>query len=184
VPEPLRHYVSRTAALLAESALHTAPFATWPHSIGRPASSDYAAAWCYGTPGVAAALYTLGTALGDPVLAAFGLRSARDVAARDTSELRLNEVGICHGLLGNALCYASVATASDCSDLQRATERLVEEALDQLDANEGRAYAIVGDDVVDATNELRGVGGVAVALLTLCNDVPSHWMRLHALRAA
>jgi hypothetical protein len=83
--------------------------------------------------------------------------------------------------MGNALCFASVAAQSGAADLHRAVESLVVETLDRLDAEGGMCYSADLRGRYQATNEIVGTAGIALALLTLCGDAPSDWMRAHAL---
>ena len=179
----LRERVRCAAERLKKSAVTGAPFVTWPHSLGRAPDDAYRSAWCYGTPGVACALHAVARALGDSELEAFSIHAALDVASRTPEEWLIDELGLCHGLMGNALCFASLGSAARCDELLDASERLVLLTLDRLEASGGRCYSIRGEhERYDATSEIAGSVGVALALLTLVGDAAPRWMLLHALR--
>jgi lantibiotic biosynthesis protein len=170
------------ANFLASRAVESNASVMWPHSAGRDPEQRYLSAWCYGTPGVASALYGAARMLGDVSLAAFALDAARGIARLPAGEWLVSELGLCHGLMGNALCFASLGAAADCAELRAAAERLVIETLDQLDADAGVCYTRETEAPYAATNELKGIAGIALALLTLSGDMPSDWMRAHALQ--
>ncbi len=173
--------VADTAIGLAESAIECDDYPAWPHSLELPPEPHYHAAWCYGTPGVAAALHAVATRLRDRTLEAFALDAQRRVSRRPASDWIVSELGLCHGLLGNALCFASAAEAADCDELRAAAERLTLDTLDALDATGGICYARNAGTAAPATCELLGISGVALGLLTLAGEAPADWMRLHAL---
>jgi lantibiotic modifying enzyme len=182
VDDSLAESMRDAASLLASCAVEPNGYRVWPHSLGRDPEQHYVSAWCYGTPGVASALYGTARLLGDAKLAAFALDGARGIARRPAGDWLVGELGLCHGLMGNALCFASLGAAADCSGLRAAAERLVVETLDRLDADAGVCYTQEAGAPYAATNELKGVAGIALALLTLTGDVPADWMRAHALR--
>ena len=177
----LRDAVARAGAFLEACALERHGFAEWPHSLGRAPIERNVSAWCYGTPGISAALHAAAVAIGDESLRAFALRAAREVAQRPARDWLVSELGLCHGLLGNALCFASVGAAAGCDRLRAAAERCALEALEALDATDGACTSRNENGPYDATNELTGVAGIALALLAIGGDAPSQWMRLHAL---
>jgi lantibiotic modifying enzyme len=167
-----RHVPAMAAAaeFLRDRVSYANGFAEWPHSFGRDAEARYRSAWCYGTPGVACALHAAARALGDPALARFAVESACSVAVRSHDEWLIDELGLCHGLMGNALCFASLGTHAGNEELLRVARGLVVETLDRLD----------GEDP-DETGELKGSVGIAMALLTLTGQMDADWMRAHAL---
>jgi hypothetical protein len=153
----------------------------WPRSLGSEREERPQSAWCYGTPGVTAALYACGRALEDQHLAAIALEAAVGCARREPRDWLVSQLGICHGFMGNALCFASIASACGNAVLQGAVRALTIETLDRLDSDGGRCFSANLRGRYAATNEIVGTAGIALALLTLAGDAPSDWMRVHAL---
>lgn len=140
-------------------------------------------AWCYGTPGTAAALYWAGRALCDETVTDFALNALRAETSQPAEDWLSWDRAICHGTLGCALIFASVGSASACNDLIGFVEPLVRASLDDLEANENAYLGMLprtGERVL--LSELDGAAGMALALLTLAGANPNDWVYLHALR--
>lgn len=177
-----REIVHDAAYAVAARAVGSKGYLAWPHSLQDATHERYRSAWCYGTAGVGAALYAVANAIADAELAAFSIEALCRLAAQPAHAWLVAEGGICHGIMGNALCFASVACASDAAPLYDVTERLVAKILDDLDAAGGRCIATRGTATYDAIGELNGIAGIATGLLTLSGDFDGAWMRLHGLQ--
>lgn len=62
-------------------------------------------AWCYGSPGVCAALLSASLALGDSELGGFSAQSLMSSSQLALEEWRLFDAGLCHGWSGTALVW-------------------------------------------------------------------------------
>jgi lantibiotic biosynthesis protein len=154
----------------------------WSNCLQAGGESPLRPAWCYGTPGVAAAIYWTSRLLGNEELESFSLDALESVAELPPGDWQNQDFAICHGTLGNALIFASVGAMSRRTSLLHGSARAVQYALDGLERDDGACYGVDWDlKVRDLSGELDGAAGVALALLTLCGDFDSTWLRLHAL---
>jgi lantibiotic modifying enzyme len=78
---------------------------------GRPARRDRLA-WCYGDPGIAAALFTAARHCGHAEWEAVALEVARTAARRDTETSEIVDAGLCHGSVGLAHLFNRMHQAS------------------------------------------------------------------------
>jgi lantibiotic modifying enzyme len=107
----------------------------------------------------------------------------RRLALQAPESWSVDDEALCHGLMGNALCFACIACAAGSTELWRVALDLAETTMDRLDANGGKCWAQdFPEGRYDAVGLLDGVSGIALALLTLSGDADSSWMRLFGLR--
>ncbi|MFI6155860.1 lanthionine synthetase C family protein [Kitasatospora sp. NPDC051170] len=146
-------------------------------------------AWCYGTPGVAVALFQAGTALGDGTLRSAAADAHRAAVARALDAPgALSSPTLCHGtagLLCTAAFFAEQTEQNDGGpgdggrdddgrdDVHRLTERL----LTQCDPEHP---LVVRDEestgnFVDDPSFLTGAAGVGLALLTAAGGGRQLW---------
>jgi hypothetical protein len=98
-------------------------------------------AWCYGDPGIAAALLAAARATSDDALEAMALDAARWAATRDAATSKCVDPALCHGALGKAHIF----------------HRLYRATGDELFADVARASIARGLTMHDP----RGFGGFA-----------------------
>jgi lantibiotic modifying enzyme len=154
----------------------------WPYVAQDPSPERFRCAWCYGTPGVAYALYAVGCTGDDSQLQKSSLDALRSVAVQPTHAWDIVEAGICHGRLGNALIFASAGRSAGCSVLRAAADRLLSESLERLAADGWECLAVGEDGALHpASNELVGSAGAILALLTLTGDCAPSWMIVHGV---
>ncbi|MBV8196875.1 MAG: hypothetical protein JO263_01960 [Candidatus Eremiobacteraeota bacterium] len=154
----------------------------WPPALPAQRTPAHRSAWCYGAAGVAAVLHHAAKVLADHETARMAARAVRELAAQPMESWMLEGEALCHGLMGNALCFAAVASATHDPQLCAAAMRVAELVLDRLDENDGRCWARDGSmSYYDAVELLDGVSGIALALLTLTGDADSAWMRCFGL---
>lgn len=157
--------------------------AEWPPVSHGEHQGGFRSAWCYGAAGVIASIHTTADRLHDGETAAFAQVAMRGLAAQTPDSWSLDGEALCHGLVGNALCFASVAGATGDAGLWSVALDLADIAMDRLDANDGKCWAAdFPEGHYDAVGVLDGVSGIALALLTLTDDADSSWMRLFGLR--
>ncbi|MFJ2577182.1 lanthionine synthetase LanC family protein [Kitasatospora aureofaciens] len=150
-------------ALASWLAARQTPTGSWPMTLrvederaGRPpADPPTRAAWCYGTPGAARALFLAGAALRRPDWQATAVAALAGTLAADPSGWNLDGPGLCHGTAG----------------LLRITQRTAEESGSaELAAHLPALAATVGaelDTVLAAGHPsglLEGTAGAALAL--------------------
>ncbi|MFG2918138.1 lanthionine synthetase LanC family protein [Kitasatospora sp. NPDC048298] len=144
-----------------------APGPSWPpyisgYDLAHPPNAERLAAtpgrrdaWCYGSPGIAAALHHSGRALADPFLVALARRSLDTLASRPPAAWDTTGPGLCHGSAGA---------------LQVAT-RLNHRALADTAA---RHTTITFHEAAPVTGFLTGRAGAALALATHCGTTSRH----------
>jgi lantibiotic biosynthesis protein len=167
---------------LCELRVDLASHIVWPPeaSLGQPELCR--SAWCYGAAGVIATVHSAAIALADRETMAFAEDAMRRLAAQTIDSWLLDGEALCHGLMGNAVCFASVAAAADSAELWTVALDVASAAMSSLDARGGKCWARVLSGEYDAVGLLNGVSGIALALLTLSGDADSNWMRLFGLR--
>jgi hypothetical protein len=151
---------------------------SWDDEIGpRPATAFTRAAWCYGAPGVAAALHWAGVALDEPEWREAAVEALRVTLRRDEREWRLDGPTICHGYAGLLQIVRRVGTASGDPVLLEATTRLTLRTLEFADPDAAFVFPHLVPDSpqgwktatahrrLDVAGTLEGAAGVACALL-------------------
>ncbi|MCC9306486.1 lanthionine synthetase C family protein [Kitasatospora sp. RB6PN24] len=134
----------------------------WPMTLrvedeeaGRlPADPPTRAAWCYGTPGVARALFLAGAALGRADWRGTAVAALVDTL-RDPSTWHLQGVGLCHGTGGLLRITQRMAEDSGSTELAGRLPGLADAVTRQLDA-------ALGAD--EPPGLLEGTAGAALAL--------------------
>jgi hypothetical protein len=133
------------------------------------------AAWCYGDPGVAAALHLAGAT--DAAIAL-----ARESAARPAEDAAVRDAGLCHGAAGLLHVFNRLWQASGDEALAAAARRWFAHALG-LRRAEGVAgfpswVGAFADHEWDADpGVLAGAAGVALAFVAAATDIAPAWDR-------
>jgi hypothetical protein len=148
-------------------------------------------AWCYGDPGIAAALFTAARAAGEPAWEGDALALARTAARRPLDDTAAVDAGLCHGAAGLGHLFNRLYQASGDAELGDAARFWLRRALD-LRGTAGCAEDATGvagyrSWSPDATGEmvwrddagfLTGAAGTALALLAAVSAVEPAWDRL------
>ena len=154
----------------------------WPATIrvGDEAPAATRAAWCYGSPGIACALWLAGSA--------FEVREWKDMAVsameavyrRPIAERRIGSPTFCHGVSG--LLQITTAFLRETGDtiFAREQEKLVEEVAAAFDdATPFGVQSIDGPGQrMDRPGFLDGAAGAMAALASACSKHRSGWERL------
>ncbi|WP_172620722.1 lanthionine synthetase C family protein [Rubrobacter xylanophilus] len=134
-------------------------------------------AWCYGTPGVARALWLAGRALEDPELREAALEGMASVFRRPPANRNLDGPNFCHGTSG--LLRISHRFIQDSQDLEasRLLEGLTEQALREFDPDSAFGFkdkvpTEKGQHGLDSASLLEGAAGVALSLLSVAREGP------------
>jgi lantibiotic biosynthesis protein len=178
--------VARTAAWLAAHRTDDPSGPTWPNAAPLPPGSappgvPARAAWCYGGPGVAAALRLAGDALGeagarhhDLAVAALSAALARpaEVASTDSPTF-------CHGRAGLLAITSTFARATGDDRFRQAAATMTAELVDRFDPATPLGYQDLesGGRLVDQPGLLTGAPGVALALLGVMSPAEPAWVR-------
>jgi hypothetical protein len=136
-------------------------------------------AWCYGDPGVAAALWLAGSALEDEGLCRTAVESVEGVFRRPFAGSRLVSPTICHGVAGLLAICLRLAQRSRSEAIRRQVPGLVGRVLDACrhDLPLGVQDQEVPGNFVDDPGFLTGAAGVALILLAASTSTPPSWDR-------
>ncbi|WP_026422099.1 lanthionine synthetase C family protein [Actinokineospora inagensis] len=179
-----RDAMRRTATWLLDRRKYDSAGAYWPCRLSwdeetqpGPEPVFTRAAWCYGAPGIAAALHQAGQALGEPEWCAAAVAGLRAVLDRDERAWNLDGPTVCHGTSGLLQVVRRVAAASGDPALLAAVPRLVEHTLGFADPDAPFVFAHLVPDSplgrhadtgyrrLNVAGMLEGAAGVACALL-------------------
>lgn len=140
-------------------------------------------AWCYGSPGIARALWLAGEALGRDDYREVAISAMEAVFRRPVAERRIDSPTFCHGvagLLAITLRFANdtgatVFVEKSCILVQQLLERYRPESLLGF-----RNLEVEGHEV-DQPGLLDGAPGIALVLLAAATGVEPTWDRLFLL---
>jgi lantibiotic biosynthesis protein len=149
-------------------------------------------AWCYGDPGIAAALLVTARARGDAALERLAVELAVAASDRPQETSGVRDAGLCHGSAGLAHLFNRVYQETGEPRLAAASRRWFERALDFRQPGVGlagyRAFQVEDDAVTESWRAepglLEGVAGIGLALLGALGDFEPAWDRILMLSAA
>jgi hypothetical protein len=157
-------------------------FSSW--SGFRSKRESCRAAWCYGDPGVAAALLNAARSVGEPEWERKALKIARGVA-RSVGEAGVVDAGLCHGAAGLGHLFNRMYQATGDEDLGEAARFWFERTLEMRQPGRGiggfRAMAARENGTrywEDEEGILTGASGIALALLAATTSVEPEWDRM------
>ena len=137
-------------------------------------------AWCYGSPGVARALWLAGEALGEPRLCALAVEAFEAVCRRPRDARHIDSPTFCHGVAG--LLQITLRFSNDTGKLAfaQAVGALAEQLLDAYQPDRLLGYYSLEPEGnwVDRPGLLDGAAGVVMVLLSAATDVEPAWDRL------
>lgn len=142
-------------------------------------------AWCYGDPGIAAALLGAARCVEEPAWEEAALAIARRAAARPVDQAGVKDVGLCHGAAGLGHLFNRLYQASGEPWLAEQAESWFERTLAMRRPGRGiggyEAWQL-GDDgettwIADP-GLLTGAVGIALALLAAITPVEPAWDRM------
>ncbi|MFF2144337.1 lanthionine synthetase C family protein [Kitasatospora sp. NPDC058190] len=166
---------------------------TWPALVplvddGRalaegPADECTRSAWCYGSPGIARALWLAGCALSDDELCHTAIEAMEAVYRRPIRERRIASPTLCHGVAGLLQITLRFACDTGLPVFRQAAADLTEEILAHVDPDRPVGIATVEPtgNLVDQPGLLDGATGVALVLLAATTHHEPVWDRVLAL---
>ncbi len=186
----LAEAIARTADRLVAQHIEDEWGINWPIAwpVGRlnarPGSRRGGrAAWCYGTPGVARALWLAGEALDCSEYREIALEGMRAVYRRPVMERRIDSPSFCHGIAG--LLHITLRFANECDDpcFREAATVLSRQLLDlyQPESLLGYRHLESVGVLVDHPWLLDGAAGIALVLLAAAYPREPRWDRLFLL---
>jgi class I lanthipeptide synthase len=149
-------------------------------------------AWCYGDPGIAAALLVTARARGDEALEQLAIELALEAGDRPAETSGVRDAGLCHGSAGLAHLFNRMYQETGEPRLAAVSRRWFEHALDFRQPGVGlagyRAFQVEDDAVTESWRAdpglLEGVAGIGLALLGGLGDFEPSWDRILMLSAA
>lgn len=151
-------------------------------------------AWCYGDPGVAAALLAAGQATDRQSWQAIAEEIAQQAAVRDPEQAGIKDAGICHGSAGLAHLFHRLYQGTGNQALAAAARHWFQHALDMRRDDDGvggfqswsipRTPGSSGElQWVDEIGLLTGAAGVGICLLAAVSEVEPEWDRALSVSA-
>jgi lantibiotic modifying enzyme len=142
-------------------------------------------AWCYGDPGVAAALMCAARSVGESAWEREALQIARGAAARPPDQAGVVDAGLCHGAAGLGHIFNRMSQATGDAALARAARYWFRRTL----AMRRRGRGFGGFSALSAREDgtrywdddpgiLTGSAGIALALLAATNSIEPAWDRM------
>lgn len=152
---------------------------------------DCRSAWCYGDPGVAAALLVAARCAGERAWERTALSIALEAAARPAGETGALDAGLCHGAAGLAHVYNRIYQATGNVEVRRAATSWFERTLEMRQPGTGcggysAAVPGAGGTVRRRADPcfLTGSAGIALALLAAAAGREPAWDRVLLLSSA
>jgi hypothetical protein len=158
-------------------------FANWvvPGTTGNKARL----AWCYGDPGVAAALLGAARCVEEPAWEAAALAIARRAAQRPSDQSGVRDAGLCHGSAGLAHLFNRMFQATGEPWLAEAARAWIERTLTMRRPGQGiGGYEAWNSDEAGGPTWsadpglLNGATGIALALLAATTSIEPRWDRM------
>jgi hypothetical protein len=140
-------------------------------------------AWCYGSPGIARALWLAGEALNRDDLSQTAIRAITDVFQRPIAARRIDSATFCHGVAGLLAITLRFANDTGSEELAAHSRTLVCQLLQhyQPESLLGFRNLETSGSEIDQPGLLDGAPGVALTLLAAATDVEPTWDRLFLL---
>jgi hypothetical protein len=160
----------------------------WPTMVSLPEGAPERdepsrAAWCYGSPGVARALWLAGTALADERLTALAIEAMLAVYRRPVPARQIDSPTFCHGVAGLLQVTLRFAHDTGLPAFVQAAGDLTRQLMAEYEPEALLGFRNIepGGNRVDQLGLLDGAPGVALALLAAATDVEPTWDRLFLL---
>ena len=189
----------RTSAWLSQNRCDDQWGINWPNAVAltplelngdgsrltseKTLSGPSRAAWCYGAPGIARALWLAGLALQDSNLIEIAVSSLHAVTRRPKADRAIDSPTFCHGVAGLLQIMLRSVNETEDSLLIGEVRLLVEQILSLWDPESYLGFRSIepGERFVDQPGFLDGAAGVAITLLSAASDEPPSWDRLFML---
>jgi lantibiotic biosynthesis protein len=168
-----------TVGWLLEHAVETEAGPTMPYFVADGIAPGPArSAWCYGDPGVAAALLVAGHQAQKPGWTQAATRLALRAAERSPAETGVVDAGFCHGSAGLAHLFNRMHQMTGEPKLAEAARFWLDQTLDRC-ASPGAAGHAQGPQAPwMGPGLLEGAAGVALVLLAASTPVEPVWDRM------
>jgi hypothetical protein len=140
-------------------------------------------AWCYGDPGIAAALLCAARSAGEGEWEREALMIARRAAERPPDQAGVRDAGLCHGAAGLGHLFNRMFQATGDEPLRQAARFWLGRAMGMREPRGGVAgYRAYRPDDADGdgleSGILEGAAGIALALLAAIGPIEPEWDRM------
>jgi lantibiotic modifying enzyme len=182
--------IDRTAAWLCRHRADDQWGMNWPYAVPvtRPSAIQRGpepsrTAWCYGTPGVARALWLAGAALDDTRYRDIAIGGMEAVLRKPPHQRGIPSPTFCHGAAGLLQVVLRFAQDTGLPHFADAARDLAEQLLALYSPEQLLGYRTLDPDgaPVDNPGLLDGAPGVALVLLAAATPVEPAWDRLFLL---
>jgi hypothetical protein len=157
------------------------PFFTGPEVEPVPART----AWCYGDPGIAAALLHAALSAKEPSWKEEALGIARAAAERAPEKTGVLDAGLCHGAAGLAHLFNRMYQSTGETFLRNTAEYWFHRTLELRQPSEGiggyRTWLAGESRWIFDPGFLTGSAGIGLVLLAAVSEVPPGWDRVLGL---
>jgi hypothetical protein len=189
----LEEAVTRVATWLVEHRADDAWGVNWPFAVpltadglpdfARSARAPSRAAWCYGAPGVARALWLAGVALDRTEWRQLAVDAMKAVYRRPPYIRRIDSPTFCHGVAGLLHVMVRFARDTGLTTFATAAADLTESLLSAYEPDSLLGYRNCepGGARIDQAGLLDGAPGVVLALLAASTYVEPTWDRAFLL---
>jgi lantibiotic biosynthesis protein len=149
-----------------------------PVSVGPKPTATSLPSWCYGSPGIAQALWLAGSALGDSSVITFAIDTMVSVAKRPRALRNLFTPILCHGEAGLLQCIDRFANKANSHELGSFAIELTEDLMAKFDSSFRFGFRnAIGNYLMDDPGFLNGACGIALSLLAATQSVEPDWDR-------
>jgi hypothetical protein len=192
--------IDRIAGWLAEHRLDDAWGVNWPtvvplaattepsvpSRVGQAAADAFSpsrTAWCYGSPGIARALWLAGEALDDSVYRDLAVAAMEAVYRMPLAVRRIDSPTFCHGVAGLLQITLRFTNDTGLAIFIEAARTLTTQllSLHEPETLLGYRHIEAGGRRIDQPGLLDGAPGVALVLLAAATDAVPTWDRLFLL---
>lgn len=155
----------------------------FPGLIRQGVASDPArTAWCYGDPGIAAALLAAARALDEPDWEREAIRIGLSAATRPFGDTGVLDGGLCHGSAGLAHVFHHLYRATGERSFAKAARRWIARTLALRRPGKGIGGFLAWSRGYDppppwrpVPGFIRGAAGITLALLAATTSIPPRW---------
>lgn len=179
--------IDRLAGWLAQHRMDDAWGVNWPTAVpldpGDAPACPSRTAWCYGSPGIARALWLAGKALDRQDYQDLAIAAMEAVYRRPLSARFIDSPTFCHGVSGLLQITLRFAHDTGLAQFTAAADALIQQLLALYDPATRLGYYSIEPDGrrVDQPGLLDGAPGVVLVLLAAATDREPGWDRLFLL---
>ena len=187
--DPIHRAIRNWAEWLANNRHDDAWGINWPTAVSvlgytngqRPRPS--CTAWCYGSPGIARALWLAGTALESTAFRDLAVASMEAVLRKPVPARGINSPTFCHGVAGLLEITLRFWADTGMPVFSQGASDLVDQLIDAYEPGSILGYRSEesGGRLVDNAGLLDGAQGVALTLLASTSEVDPYWDRIFLL---